>query len=323
MADLVESNQSGMRIPIVAIALLVLGFVLLLNTTGVVSWGIWLHLFRFWPLILIAVGLNIILSPRFPVTSAIVVALVLAAGIGAAAYLSNQTAEGYDYQPGYKSAHSSNLADIHTLDMNIGFGAGSLAIDSDMSGFQDDMFFVRSTGIDFAVDETRNEGVSDVAISLDNPETLRSEDDGGWEVNLDLFDLFHSLGDIDWDVGISPDVAVSLDIDAGAADVDLDLAHVNLDTLNLDIGAADVDVTLPVESGHTDVYLNAAAADIDIGVPHGVAALIESDSALTSLDVDTSRFPGNDGVYQSSDYATAQNRVHIRIDAGISDISIN
>ena len=318
-----NSRRRGTRLPFAALLLLALGILLLLNTTGLVGWGIWWHIiFRFWPVILIAVGFHIMLAPRFPLLSALVVAVIIAAGVGAA-YLSNQTVQGYGYQLGYESGHSSNLANIHALDMNIDFGAGSLAIGSDMLGSQGSLYSVRSTGLGVAVDENRNEGISEVTLSVDAPDALMNDYNDGWNVNIDLFGLFRSLGDIDWKVGLSPDVMVKLDIDAGAADIDLDLRDVNLEVLDMDVGAADVDIDLPANTGHTDVRINAGAADIDISVPDDVAALIESDSTLISLDVDTSRFPGSDGVYQSPGYDTAQNRVYIDIDAGVSDISIN
>ena len=297
-----NSRRRGTRLPFAALLLLALGILLLLNTTGLVGWGIWWHIiFRFWPVILIAVGFHIMLAPRFPLLSALVVAVIIAAGVGAA-YLSNQTVQGYGYQLGYESGHSSNLANIHALDMNIDFGAGSLAIGSDMLDSQGSLYSVRSTRLGVAVDENRNKGISEVTLSVDAPDALMNDYNDGWNVNIDLFGLFRSLGDIDWKVGLSPDVMVKLDIDAGAADVDIDL---------------------PANAGHTDVRIDAGAADIDISLPDDVAALIESDSALTSLDLDTSRFPGRDGVYQSPGYDTAQNRVYIDIDAGVSDISIN
>ena len=311
-----------MRIPIAAIILLILGFVLLLNTTGTVSWGLWLHVFRIWPVILIAVGANILLAPRFPILSGLVVALVFAAGVGLA-FLSNQTMDGYGYQIANESYHSSNLANIHTMEMKIAFGAGSLAIDSDLSQFGESLFAVHSTGINATVDETQNYGISEVALSAGAPDAFLRDFDNGWEFDIDLFRLVRGLGDINWEVGVSPDVAVSLDIDAGAAELDLNLHDINLDALDLDIGAADVYVVLPGDARHTDVYIDAGAADVDIAVPEGVAALIEFNSALASLDVDTLRFPMNSGVYQSLDYATAHNRVYINIDAGVSDISIN
>lgn len=318
-----NNSERRMRLPFAAILLLAIGVVLLLNTTDVVGWGIWWHIIlRFWPVILIAVGFHIMIGPRFPVISAVVVALIFAGGVGAA-YISNQTVESYGYQLEHESAHSSNLANVHTLEMNIDFGAGSLAIGSDMSGFQGSLYSVRSTGIGVAADETRNEGISEVTLSVDAPDSLMNDYDDGWNVSIDLFGLFRSLGDIDWKIGVSPDVVVNLDIDAGAADIDLHLRDIDLEVLDMDLGAADVDIDLPAHAGHTDVRIDAGAADIDISVPDDVAALIESDSALVSLDVDTSRFPGSDGIYQSPGYDTAQNRVYINIDAGVSDISIN
>jgi Cell wall-active antibiotics response LiaF, C-terminal/LiaI-LiaF-like transmembrane region len=45
-----------------ALTFIVIGGVLLLNTTGTVSWGIWWNLVRLWPLWLIVIGINIVLG---------------------------------------------------------------------------------------------------------------------------------------------------------------------------------------------------------------------------------------------------------------------
>ncbi len=55
-------RQQG--IPMFAIVLIIAGVVLLLQTTGVVSWGLWANLWRFWPIIIIAIGTNIFLGRR-------------------------------------------------------------------------------------------------------------------------------------------------------------------------------------------------------------------------------------------------------------------
>ena len=333
-----ETGGVGRRALLPAILLVILGIVLLLNTTGVVGWGIWLSLFRFWPLILIAVGLNIILGRRFPVVSALLVTLILSAGIGVAYVFDRDT------EPGYfvgTSKHSWALGDTETLDMEIDFGAGSLAIDSGVSTGADELFVVRSSGIDAAVTPAHNsaraqngggyygyspigtDGKVAVTLSPKGPRDLRAAHGGGWDIDIDLWGLFQRLGDVNWEVGISPDVVVGLDIEAGAADIELDLSELTLETLDMDIGAADVNVVLPAHAGHTDVSIDAGAADIDIAVPDGVAAMITTDTAVTSIDVDTARFPMNDGVYRSSDYETALNRVEINIDAGVSSVSIH
>ena len=58
--------------------LVTLGVVLLLNTTGVLPFGIWLELVDFWPVLLVLVGIKMIVAPRAPVVCAGAVVLILA-----------------------------------------------------------------------------------------------------------------------------------------------------------------------------------------------------------------------------------------------------
>ena len=320
MADQTESNRSRRRIPLAAILLLTLGVVLLLNTTDVVGWGIWWQIFRFWPLILIAVGLNIILAPRFPIISAIVVALVLVAGIGAAYLTSWDTAIDDDRSRQY--GISANQSEF--LELDVDFGAGSLVVDSIVSPDEGEMIMAYFNGLGAHTDDRITEDGLEVTLSIDAPGMRLKDGDAEWKSEIDLFGLLRILGSLRWDVGVSPDIAeIILDIEGGAADMDLRLTHLNVKTLDMDVGAADVDIALPANAGHTDIYIDAGAADIDIAVPNNLAALINSDSTLTALDVDTSRFPKTGEVWRSPDYDTAQNRVEINIDAGASSISIH
>ena len=114
---------------------------------------------------------------------------------------------------------------------------------------------------------------------------------------------------------VSPDVALDLDIRAGAADLDLDLTHLNVRRVFVGAGASHVRIRLP-DSGKTLVEIEAGAADIQITVPQGVAARIDNDSFLNSTSIDSGRFPKSDGEHRSPDYFTAEDRVDIDIEAG-------
>ena len=57
-----EKVKQRHRFPIWGIILVLLGVILLLQTFNVLPWGLWGSLWRLWPLLLIAIGLNIILS---------------------------------------------------------------------------------------------------------------------------------------------------------------------------------------------------------------------------------------------------------------------
>jgi hypothetical protein len=69
--------------------------------------------------------------------------------------------------------------------------------------------------------------------------------------------------------------------------------------------------------------LEAGAAAINITIPQGVAGRIRIKEGLTSLNVDTSRFPQVDSrLYQSSDFDTAADRAEVSVEAGLGSITV-
>jgi len=67
------------HVPLFGIFLLFLGIVLLLQTFQVLPWALWGVLWRFWPVLIIIIGLNILLRRYNPwLVSALVLALLVA-----------------------------------------------------------------------------------------------------------------------------------------------------------------------------------------------------------------------------------------------------
>ena len=57
-----ESMENNSRDTVWAIFLIFVGAIFLLNTTGVVGWGIWTYLLRFWPVFLILAGIKLVMG---------------------------------------------------------------------------------------------------------------------------------------------------------------------------------------------------------------------------------------------------------------------
>ena len=90
--------------------------------------------------------------------------------------------------------------------------------------------------------------------------------------------------------------------------MDVDLSGLRVADLDANIGAADISIVLP-ETGTVRADIRGGAAEINIRIPEGVAARITNNSSLSSVDIDTDRFPKFDRVYESADFDTADNRV--------------
>jgi hypothetical protein len=131
-----------------------------------------------------------------------------------------------------------------------------------------------------------------------------------------------SPGALDWRIVFNSAVSLALDLETGAGENSLDLTELQVSGVRLNTGASATEIRLPVESGHTQVEVHSGASSIKIFVPDRVAARIHFRGGLSSLNVDTARFPRAGEYYQSSDYDTAVNRVDMLLEAGVGAVEV-
>jgi hypothetical protein len=127
----------------------------------------------------------------------------------------------------------------------------------------------------------------------------------------------------DWSLRLNPSVPMMVSINAGAGLTRADLSGLNITDLSVKTGASSVELTLPQAPGTTHAKIEGGATSVDIRVPQGVAARIHTESGLSSVNVDTARFPRQDGMYTSPDYATAASKIELVISVGVGSVTIH
>lgn len=125
-----------------------------------------------------------------------------------------------------------------------------------------------------------------------------------------------------WDFSLTNEIPLDLVFEIGAVDAHLDLSELKVKDLLVKTGASSTKLRLPAAAGSTYFKVEAGAASMEITVPEGVAARIETEAGLASVKVNESRFPKGNGIYQSPDYESAENKVDIRIETGVASIEI-
>ena len=300
--------------------LVALGTLLLLNVVGALPIGVWFELAKYWPALLVIVGVKMILAPRAPLVGLTAVSLIMVAAVVAASYTMDYRRASDDSDAPVVASYEAPLGDAETLELGMGFAGGSVTLRSaPPDGLQPPNLL--AANFDGApadvIHDWRGRG-SKIYLST-----------GEWSLNLDGAVNVNMAGDVqdfpgvvDWDLLVSPDVALDLEIGAGAADLDLDLRHLNVKRVFIGAAASDVRIVLPESAGATEVEIEAGAADVDIVVPAGVAAWFMQDSFLSQTDISTMRFPEVEGGYQSQGFFTAENRVIVEISAAASDVAV-
>lgn len=125
-----------------------------------------------------------------------------------------------------------------------------------------------------------------------------------------------------WLLRLNGDIPLSLAFETGASDARLDLSDLRVTDLKLETGASSLNVTLPARAGHTRARIDAGAASVAVRIPPEVAARLRLEGGLASIQVDEARFPRAGRLYQSPDYETAENRIDLKVQAGVGSLRV-
>jgi hypothetical protein len=290
------------------VILIGVGIVFLLNNLGVLPWDVWGNIWRFWPVILVVVGLEVLFGRRFGggAVALVAIGLVVAVVGGGAAFARVAPAEVTT------RTFSSPTEGASQLTTTVNFGAGKLTV-----GALD--------ATNAAAGEMRFTGTED-----QNPSQSYRVRNGTGELGYSVrgngnFTSWFSpqRAGTEMRVGLSPNLPMRLNLKTGAAESTIDLSKLKLTFLDIDTGASNTFVRLPEAAGVMQANVDGGAANITIEIPLGVAANIEFDGGLSSLHIDQTRFPsvGRDR-YRSPDYDTAVNKVDLKIDLGAANATV-
>ncbi len=138
-----------------------------------------------------------------------------------------------------------------------------------------------------------------------------------------VIDPFDSGQRLDWTVGLNPNIPLALEFEVGASRNWLNLRNLQVKDLRLQTGASATEIEFPARAGEMRAQIKSGAASVDIRIPEDVSALIRTGGGLSSIQVDTQRFPQTgSGVYSSPDYGMAANRLDLEIEAGVGSVKI-
>lgn len=282
-----------------------IGILFLLANLGMLPFTFWEIAYRFWPLILILIGLEIIFGRRSMIGALVVVALWLAL-IGGVLWLAYAGGGVLPTSAAITDQLSEPRGDVKsaTVDLNIGTAQTFVsALGSDSTDLMKGTFR-HAEGTRVA--KTYNVAGSEGQLGL--------KEEG---VNFFLGGASQNR----WDVVLSSQVPLVLRVNGGLGRANLDLGALNVTSLNVDAGVGNVDVAAP-RTGNTSMRVNGGVGTLSITIPDGVAARIRVDGGIGSTRVNESRFTRSGDVYQSADYASAANKIDITVDGGVGSISV-
>jgi hypothetical protein len=305
MQDSQTSRHTGRGTIIWGLLFIVAGLIWLLNNLGYLPGDFWRTLWRFWPVLVILLGVEVALR-GFSNRVAIPLLLLAVVAIGAGVVVVAPSLPAEDL---VADSFQQEMGRLNEAVVELEIDNGKLTI----GGSSTPQGLLASGQFDHS---------SSVAIQKEYVEE-------GGRGTLRLFDRFEAflsffLGERrnDWALQLSADVPLDLKLTADDASVDLRLEELDLRTLTGELGDCTGEVRLPARDG-LQVGLNVSGGGLTAVVPPTAGARVAVELDDSQLEIDSSRFVSTEeGVYLSQGYDQAESRLELTIQASDSTITI-
>jgi hypothetical protein len=280
--------------------LIFLGVVFLLNNLGVTEWTVWDVVLRFWPVLLIAAGLDLVLSRR-STWGSVVALLIILAVIGLSLGMLQQPPTSYagPMQIGIPPG-SASRAEVK-LSPAIGYlrlVAGSTASSDVLHG---------------QVLPFRGENVEQTSQALGNRISIQLAT-RSWVV---VPFITMSFDRPNWDLSVDPDTPLSLRTTLAVGKTELNLTQAQLESLQASTSIGQTVIELP--SSTASVNVDGGIGEIVLELPAGTGISIKASTGIGSVDL-PSGYTLRSGVYYSPGYDQAEQKLEITADLGIGVI---
>jgi hypothetical protein len=273
----------------------------------------WSTAWKFWPLVLVLIGLSIIVKNKagkliISGLAGLVLALSIFASISSGLnFFRGGINFTFDDEPitTETSHYSEPYSDsIKTAEFNFQAGAGNFKLLSTT-----DLLLDISTeshhGVDYALIRNDINDMSELTFKMESKK-FRFGKNG----------TFNKV-----EIALNPEPVWDINFDVGAASIKFDLSSFKVQEMDINMGASALNLRLGEPVDETRLDIDAGASDIDIFIPETVGCQIISDVALSSTNYEGfTKFESSK--YRTPDFEESAKKIYIRIDSGVSSIDV-
>jgi hypothetical protein len=296
-------RRNGIVGPLLLIGL---GVVFLLDNLNLVTWNAWEFIVQLWPVLLIALGLDLVFGRRSALGSLIVIGItVMLLSVGTWFYLPRMWTSGTLSE----KSISQSMEGATRAEVEIGGVVGTLRIDG--SG-------IPETLVEGTIGQTEDEQVTREFRTAGETAYFRLASEGSRHIG---FFNFRNEVDRTWDLHLSSAIPMQLTVNTGVGSSEIDLGELTLTGLVVNTGVGESVITLPGE-GDFSASVDSGVGELTIRIPQNMEARIQVDRGLGDLSVPSRFTRDGEDQYTSSGYDDAENRIDLKVDSGIGEIRI-
>ena len=299
------------------IVLLFIGGILLLQNFDQISFD-WAIIWRFWPVILILIGVNMLFSYSSNKAGSFVSIIITVIVLGFIAYKGINTSgrDGEAFFDGgnlFEKDGNHPKSDVFSEPfvqgtrlavLNITGGATTFILKDSSSTLVTAQ--VKKTYGNYSLFKTSNDSVETVDFKMAG--------NGNWDMNKSKANQVK--------LALNTQPLWSINLETGAGKTEFDLTRFKISTLKIQGGVASFDIKLGDLNKYTVVNIESGISNINIAIPKSSGCSIKTDSGLSSSDFEGFNSTGKDS-FQTSNFNTATGKIIINMEGGLSKFHVD
>lgn len=288
--------------------LIVAGVLFLLSNFGLLDANVWRQLWRLWPLLLVAVGLEILLGRRNPALSLLIILLVLGGGLAFVYANSGFQARGNLTTIPVVETPINNL---NSATINLALGVIQVNIDSS----NNDPSTLATGALQYYEDQGPPVQEFNSGGVLSTLSLRQNQQVGG-------FPFFGSGQSPRWDLHVNPNVSLDLRVNTGSGKSELDLSGLKLRSLDVNGGVGETTITFPSGTGLTTAKVNGGVGNLSLLIPEDVEARITVNKGIGNFNTDE-RFQQSGNIYQTRSFSNSANKLDLNLNLGVGSVEVS
>jgi len=320
-----------------ALDLITIGIVLLLNTTGVIGWKIWVELLRFWPLFIVSAGIGIIFS--FSnwgkvigkiITYLLFLAMLFFAGVntitgstlvdnfrnGLPNFLTSSWFvfnTGNNDQVKETNYLKSEYPTVNSVLMDMTFGKGDVLL-TDLAS--------DNTILNVNASYSKYDSAYTISNTTDNSKQTVNFDSGKGYEGL----MFFSNSAPKYQINFNNELIDSvMNIKLGAGEVRMDLTKIGMNYLTANTGAGKLVATFTSESLPKAMKLEVGAGEMVLTMPKDAGYKLKYQVGVGEVSVDGKEVGvglGSNNILMSDNYSAATSKIEIDLNVGVGSFKL-
>lgn len=303
------------------VLVIVIGVVLLMNTTGNLPWSVWDVFLRYWPLLIIGLGVQIAFSKRRMPGIALALILALLLSVLFPFQDSFIWPKGLLFQ---KGDSFNTLTDFKQIKVPLDSVKASKvriqlvapSLETSVKGAQE----IDDEGLDIALSGE---------LHWDRHEpTFKSFSLKGGELIEAIIESpvkdGRNAGKQKWDLKINSSMSTDMDITAGAVDLQMDLVSQSAGNLSLSAGVANARINFGPNGRHSVATIAGGVVNVELMVPEsaGIRVSLSAPPLIARIRTEGLDLVKQGNLWISEDYEAATTKIEVSISCGAGRILV-